>query len=645
MMGQEAPATKWGGKPTAYLALILLLAFLLRAYGLGVQSFWHDEGLSVTIAQASWGEILRGGGEYHPPLYHLLLGAWTRLAGAGELSARYLSLICGVVTVALGAQLTTLLLGQRAGVLAALFLAVSPIEVWYSQEARMYALLGVLTLGSSLCLLRLVYGKGGRGLWAAYALLNIAAIYAHYYGALVLAAQALWVLVHIARGRGWRFARAWAMAQVGLGVALLPWLPYFWQQLHGQDASYWPGEISAMQLARMTLLGFAGGGLMVPEQVALQLARLAAGLAVLGLMVGVLRARSRLETALLAIYTLAPFWLLYAIVHTRPKYSPRYLLVIVPPLFALAAAGAAVLLPAALRGWRAWLRAGLAAVLIGALTAGSALASTNPLRDRRFGRDDVRGLATYLAQAVAEDEAVILLSGHFLPVFGLYYNRPGCYPIPPEPTPAPDVNNILGLEALDHLNRALAGRRGVWLVLWQDNVVDPNGIVTALLGSVATEVWARGGFRGLVVRHYTFPPGTQVSSEMFGHEALDLTVAQGGVKLLTAGLPPARPGGRATFFLAWQAQRRIEHDYHASWRLFDAQGREWARTDTPLAGEAYFTQRWQPGRLVLASHALQLPADMPPGEYELKAWVYPFNIDAEPETIVVGKVQVVQSNG
>jgi len=645
MMCQGVPATKWRGMLACCLALILLLAFLLRAYGLAAQSFWHDEGLSVSIAQEGWGEILRGGGEYHPPLYHLLLGAWTRLAGAGEFAARYLSLICGVVTVALGARLTTLLLGRRTGVLAALFLAVSPIEVWYSQEARMYALLGVLTLGSSLCLLRLVYGKGARGLWAAYALLNVAAMYSHYYGALVLVAQALWVLLHVARGRDWRFARGWAMAQVGLGLALLPWLPYFWQQLHGQDASYWPGQISAMQLTRMTLLGFAGGGLMVREEVALQLARLAASLAILGLVVGALRARSRLGTVLLTLYTLAPFLLLYAIVHTRPKYSPRYLLVVVPPYLALAAAGTAALLPATLRRWHAWARVGLAAVLIGALTAGSALASTNPLRDSRFGRDDVRGLAGYLAQSVADDEAVILLSGHFLPVFRQYYNRPNCYPIPPEPTPAPDVNNILGLEALDHLNRALAGRRGAWLVLWQDNVVDPNGIVTALLGSVATEVPARGGFRGLVVRHYTFPEGTQVSREMFGQQALDLTVAQGGVKLLTAGLPSARAGGKATFFLAWQGQWQMEHDFHASWRLFDAEGREWARVDTPLAGEAYFTQRWQPGRVVLAAHALQLPADMPPGEYELKAWVYPLTQSGHAETITVGKMQVAPRGG
>jgi len=631
----------WAGA----LIWVLLLAFLLRAYGLAAQSFWHDEGLSLTVAQETWAEILRGGGEYHPPLYHLLLGAWTRLAGVREFSARYLSLLCGVVTVALGAKLGSLLVGRRAGALGALLLAVSPVEVWYSQEVRMYALLGALSLASSVCLLRLLYGKGGRGLWAAYALLNIAAVYSHYYGALVLVAQAVWVLVYTARRRTWQLARAWGLAQVGLGLALVPWLPLLWQQFRAQDATYWPGRMSLLDLARATWPGFMGAGLMVPEQTALCLAWLAAGLAALGLAVGLVRTPTRSAAALLALHVLVPFALMYAIVRGRPKYSPRYLLVVVPPYLVLAGAGAAMLLPRALRRWHAWLRVGLAAVLMGALTIGSALASTNPLRDSRFGRDDMRSVAHYLTRAAGDEEAVILLSGHFLPVFRQYYNRPNCFPIPPEPMPAPDVDQVLGFEAIDDLNRALAGHRGVWLVLWQDNVVDPNGVVTGLLDGVASEVPVREQFRGLGLRHYTFTPGTQVSREMFGQQALDLTVAAGGVKLLSAGLAPARAGAKAIFFLAWQAQRPLEYDYHASWRLFDAQGREWTRIDTPLAGEVYFTQRWQPGRLVLASHALPLPADLPPGEYELRAWVYPLTQSAHAETITVGKVHVLPRGG
>jgi len=628
-----------------FLGLILLLAFLLRAYGLGAQSFWHDEGLSVSIAQESWAEILRGGGEYHPPLYHLLLGAWTRLAGAREFSARYLSLACGLLAVALTARLGGLLVGRRAGLLAALLVAVSPIEVWYSQEARMYALLGVLSLASSLCLLRLVQGKGGRGLWAAYTILNVGAVYSHYYAVLVLAAQALWVLAYTLRGRTWRLARAWLLAQVALGLALVPWVPLLWQQFRAQDTTYWPGQMGLAQLTRATWPGFMGAGLMVPERAALALAWLAAGLAALGLAVGLAHARTRLATLFLSLYVLVPFVLMYAVVHNRPKYSPRYLLEIVAPYLALAGAGAAELLPASARRWQAWARGGVAAALIGVLAAGSALASTNPLRDPRFGRDDVRGLAGYLMRMAGDDEAVILLSGHFLPVFRQYYNRPNCYPIPPEQTPAPDVNNVLGLDALDDLNRALAGRRGVWLVLWQDNVVDPNGVVTGLLDSRASEVPVRERFRGLGLRHYTFAPGTQVSQGMFGQEVLDLTVAQGGVKLLSAGLPPARAGAKATFFLTWQAQHRLSEDYHASWRLFDAEGREWTRTDTPLAGEVYFTQRWQPGRVVVAAHALQLPANMPPGEYELKAWVYSLSEIGRAETIRVGKLQVMPKGG
>ena len=206
-------------QPAPVLGAILLLAFALRVWGLTTQSLWYDEGFSVHLAGQSWGQILFG--ELNlPPLYHLVLGGWVRLAGQGEFAVRYLSVCWGLLVVALGGVLTTRLLGRRTGGFAALFLAVSPIEVWYAQETRMYAMLGALSLVSSCLLARLLArpapgdGRRERGGWLAYALVNIAAVYTHYYAALVLAAQAVWVALHVVRSGDWKAARAWLLAPV-----------------------------------------------------------------------------------------------------------------------------------------------------------------------------------------------------------------------------------------------------------------------------------------------------------------------------------------------------------------------------------------------------------------------------------------------
>lgn len=627
------------------LVVILLLAFTVRIHGLGAQSYWYDEGLSVGVAQLSWGEIARGAGEYHPPLYVLLLAGWTRLVGTGEFGVRYLSLFCSVLLVALGAALGNLLFGRRVAALTALFLAVSPIDVWYAQEARMYALLGALALASNLALLRLMRGDRRRWLWVLYTLANIGALYSHYYAVMALAVQVFWVVLHLIQTRDWRLARSWIVAQAVIGLAYSPWLPTFWQQAHAQDTTYWPGTLNWLFIARATLLGFAGAGLVVSDETAAALAALSGSLAALGLLLGLWRARTRRAVLQLAIYAIVPFVILYLLVRTRPKYSPRYLLLALLPLQILTAAGAASLWPAVKRRWHEWLRAGVAAIVLSGLAIGSAYAATNPARDPSFGRDDMRGVADYLTHAVGDDEAVILLSGHFLPAFSHYYHRPNCYPIPSKVTPAPDVDDVVGLEVLDDLNRALEGRNGVWLVLWQDDVVDPNGVVRMALERVGTEVQVEQSFRGFRLRRYIIQPGASLKRDDFGRQQIDVSVGRGELKLASCDLPEGAvpAGGTAPIVLYWQTLQRTDQDYRVLLRVLDENGQEMGREGGRLAGYMYPTDRWQPGTLVVGRHRVTLPRALLPGEYVLEAVVFPYGASSG-QTVLLGRLRVSRAS-
>ncbi len=90
---------------------------------------------------------------------------------------------------ALGIWLTRQLSTRRAAVLAGVLLALLPTAVRYSQEVRMYSLLGVWLLGATLALVYWVRQPERTRYMAVYVLLMSAGFYTHYFAALC-------VLVH-----------------------------------------------------------------------------------------------------------------------------------------------------------------------------------------------------------------------------------------------------------------------------------------------------------------------------------------------------------------------------------------------------------------------------------------------------------------
>ncbi len=134
------------------LALMFLLAFVLRLYRLGADSLWYDETVSALLASkplaAMWAHTA---GDIHPPLYYALLHFWTLASGQSEFAYAFFSVCFSMATIPLIAYLGLRLYGSRTGVLAAFLFAVSPFSIWYAQEVRMYTL-GVFLLLAALLL-------------------------------------------------------------------------------------------------------------------------------------------------------------------------------------------------------------------------------------------------------------------------------------------------------------------------------------------------------------------------------------------------------------------------------------------------------------------------------------------------------------
>lgn len=127
---------------------LILWAMVLRLYGITTHSFWMDEGFSIALAQAiaDHGYPLLDSGivNWSNPFYHYLLAGIVALFGTGELATRLLSIIAGMLTVALITQLARLWFSPRAAYIVFILSAFSYWEIAWSRQARMYMLLQLL---------------------------------------------------------------------------------------------------------------------------------------------------------------------------------------------------------------------------------------------------------------------------------------------------------------------------------------------------------------------------------------------------------------------------------------------------------------------------------------------------------------------
>jgi len=200
---------------------VVLVAVALRVPALDLQSFWADEAATVDIVRHDldglYGAVRDQ--ESTPPLYYLLAWCWTQVLGTGEVGLRSLSALFGVLTVPVAAAVGARAGGARAGLLAALLVATNPLLVWFSQEARAYALLVLLAALSLLVLLRAAEEPTpGRLLtWGLAAALLFAT---HYFALFLVAGELLWLALAL-RGRPRPLAIALAPAAAA-GAALLP---------------------------------------------------------------------------------------------------------------------------------------------------------------------------------------------------------------------------------------------------------------------------------------------------------------------------------------------------------------------------------------------------------------------------------------
>ncbi len=258
----EAPAPAAGERrlPAWWpLAALIVLAAALRLATLTEQSFWYDEAFTpVHVLHAGLGATLKSvvHSENTPPLWYLLAWVDVRLLGDGALALRLPSALAGIATVPVVWAIAVELSGRRAALIGAALVAVNPLFVWYSQEARAYGLFVFFAALAMLCFVRLLH-EPTRGRAGPFALSGALALLTHYFAVFLLVPMVLWLL----RGRASRRASPAAIgALVLVGLALLPLISA--QGGHGtQWIGRWALSSRLQAIPQYYLTGYSGGPL------------------------------------------------------------------------------------------------------------------------------------------------------------------------------------------------------------------------------------------------------------------------------------------------------------------------------------------------------------------------------------------------
>jgi uncharacterized membrane protein len=336
--------------------------------------------------------------------------------GRSEAALRAPSLIFGVATIPAFWLLTARLMSVRTAHLAALLLAINPLHVWYSQEARPYALLLCVAVLAMLCVERGL-ADGRHRWWVAFGLLSALAVLAHATGVLVFASGASWALLV---GRRWLPRVTLAGAVMVLAV-----LPFLMALAHAVGHAGGTGSpqrpLTGFEPA-YTLFTFIAGYSLGPPVAVIQTSGARAVLAGHGYLgqsmaVGVILLATVFLAARAPIRAMLPFLLLLALplvaallgsAITGKAYNVRYTLLALPGFLGVAAAGLATL-PPTLR----WFHT---TVLLWVFAWAVIRWYTMPI----YFKEDSRGAAAALSAALPAGATVAVAVGYMQPLLQLY---------------------------------------------------------------------------------------------------------------------------------------------------------------------------------------------------------------------------------
>lgn len=214
------------------------LGFLLRTFHLVYQSLWFDEIITVHLAQLPWLAGLDGllaQGIQLTPFFHWVTKLWL-FTGTSEWALRFPAVVFSVLTIPLIYQLGKTFFSSTVGLLAAVIIVITPFQIWYAQELKIYSILTLSATGSMI-FFGLLLKKETRPRFLGLLLFNIIGIYAHYFMLLITTVQFIFILIYLKKY--FHLLQNWVFTQILSITALIPWFGFIFFRQHFATGVGW----------------------------------------------------------------------------------------------------------------------------------------------------------------------------------------------------------------------------------------------------------------------------------------------------------------------------------------------------------------------------------------------------------------------
>ncbi len=583
------------------LAGTLAAAFALRVRGLATQSLWYDEGTSAAMAGRSLFEVIaRSAGDIHPPLYYLLLAAWTSLVGQSEYALRFFSVSAGMLALAATIALAHQVFGPRVAVLAGIAASVNPLSIWYAQEARMYALVSLFVVLAGIVAVRLSRGHESRD-WLGLAGLVVATAYTHYIALATCAAQILALLPRLTVPL-WR-NRA-LVALVLVLIAYEPWWSTAWQQITG-----WPSPTAAESLPALgQRIGSALWLGVLPSTGDLTWTTpLAWSIVALGL---VRMARGGGASTVVGLSLIVPIAAIAVVSGMRPFFHPKFLVPVAPFADIALAVGLAWLSG---RPWALPLPRVVVVILAVGMCVSRLAAFSSATGDPATRRDDYRGLAAALMRAEAPGDVVLVSAPGQMEILRYYYR--GEAPLIEMPVGRPAIEDAT-IRRLETVTGASSHVRGV---LWSIGDVDPNRVLENWLDRQlfkSSDRW----FGGVRLVEYVNPAVAGVRTDTISVD--EEFIGIGRLTAVEVSTLEARAGGTVPIALQWAAAGSTERSMTVFAHLIDDEDYLWGQRDSVPGGGLRPTTTWVAGAQYTDRIGLPILRGTPSGELDIEIGLY-----------------------
>lgn len=399
------------------LITILFLASFFRLFQLGQKSLWLDEAFSINLSSHSLKTIIQGE-KNNPPLYHFLLHYWVKIFGKSEASTRLMSAIFSILTIFAIYKLGSELFNSKIAILSSFFLAICPFHIHYSQEARMYSLVVLLTIVSCYFFIKFLKESKKMALFL-YFLFSLAAIYTHYFAFFIIAAQNIFI---ITQKNVYKNQLAyWFLCQFLLFLFYLPWIWSLIQAIEGGKEKYLSHLYLRIPYTLLVFnLGYSGIIInMYAKQHLLQtilnhwfliLAVIVFIIPLFLLGLKTIWQKEHCWKIFILLYFFLPFILALLISIKIPLLAERYFIVTLPAYYLILSAGILSLRTLKTK-----------AIFLSGILFLTAFSLKNYYFNPKFGKGAWRDVAKYIETYSQKNDAITFYPKHIAVAFNYYY--------------------------------------------------------------------------------------------------------------------------------------------------------------------------------------------------------------------------------